>query len=45
LVALASIIIGGIALAKYKASRGRSRRVEIPPSALVEVRSKGGISR
>ena len=45
LVALASIVIGGIALGKYKASRGRSRRLDIHPSALVEIRSKGGISR
>ena len=39
------IIIVGIAVGKYKMSRGRSRRLKIPPSAIVEIKPKGGISR
>ena len=43
--ALASIVIGGIALSKYKMNQRRSRRLKIPPSAIVEITAKGGIDQ
>lgn len=43
LIALGSIVIGGIALGKYKMNRRSSRRLKVPPSAIVEIRAKGGI--
>jgi hypothetical protein len=45
LVVLASIVIGGIALGKYKMNRRSSHRIKIPPSAIVEIRAKGGIDQ
>lgn len=45
LVVLASVAIGGIALGKYKMNRRSSRRIKIPPSALVEIKAKGGIDQ
>jgi hypothetical protein len=42
---LASIVIGGIALGKYKMNQRRSRRLKIPPSAIVEITAKGGIEQ
>jgi PKD repeat protein len=46
LVVLASIVIGGIALAKYKMNqRRRGRRMDIPTSAIVDITAKGGIDQ
>jgi HYR domain len=45
LTVLVSIVIGGIALGKYKMNRRSRRRIEIPPSAIVGIRAKGGIDR
>jgi PKD repeat protein len=46
LVVLASIVIGGIALAKYKMNqRRRGPRMDIPTSAIVEITAKGGIDQ
>jgi hypothetical protein len=43
LIVVASIIvIGGIALGKYSKNRGRGRRIKIPPSAVVDIHTKGG---
>lgn len=44
-VVLASIVIGGIALAKYKMNQRSNRRIKIPPSAIVEIKTKGGMSQ
>lgn len=45
LVVLASIVIGGTALGKYKMNQRSRRRIKIPPSAIVEIRAKGGIDQ
>jgi len=43
LIVLASIVvIGGIALGKYSKNRNRGRRIRIPPSAVVDIHTKGG---
>ena len=44
LVLGAMIVVGGIAIWKYKMSRS-NRRIKIPPSALVEIKAKGGMDR
>ena len=41
----AIIVVGAIAIAKYKTSRTNNRRLKISPSALVEIRTKGGMAR
>jgi hypothetical protein len=43
LIVVASIVvIGGIALGKYSKNRNRGRRLRIPPSAVVDIYTKGG---
>jgi hypothetical protein len=43
LIVVASIVvIGGIALAKYSKNRNRGRKIKIPPSAVVDIHTKGG---
>ena len=46
LAVIGIIVVGGIALVKYKMSRAKNNRgLKISPSALVEIRTKGGMAR
>jgi PKD repeat protein len=42
IVLAAIVVIGGIALGKSSKSRNRGRRLRIPPSAVVDIHTKGG---
>jgi hypothetical protein len=46
LAVIGIIVVGGIALVKYKMNRAKNNRgLKISPSALVEIRTKGGMAR
>jgi HYR domain-containing protein len=42
IVLAAIVVIGGTALGKYSKNRNRGRRLRIPPSAVVDIHTKGG---
>lgn len=44
LLVAAVVAIGGIALGKYKMNQGKNDRPKISPSAIVQIKAKGGIS-
>jgi photosystem II reaction center protein PsbP len=43
IVVAAIVVIGGIALGKYSKNRNRGRRIRIPPSAVVDIHTKGAL--